>query len=312
MKDGILCINKPAGFTSFDVVAKLRGMLKLKKIGHAGTLDLSLIHISIEELSTFACQYAEVLAKSMGMPVIITDRDHVVAANGIPKREVLERRVSGELEEIMEQRRSYQHSGKEAFKPVEGISRSAAVIYPCLLYTSYLWLEVNLGVIVAALEELLHFFLARLTRVGTSASTVSYTHLPVNKFAQCKIIQHGSQKFPCQKISTDNTVAVSYTHLDVYKRQAWAILQKPCPHKRACPGPRDCSEYNHEKCLGALHWNGYYLSLIHILPSSARFIVYLAVYRNGYVLSVFSVFLVFIHRRIICSNREERPLFCKG
>ena len=39
MKDGILCINKPAGFTSFDVVAKLRGMLKLKKIGHAGTLD---------------------------------------------------------------------------------------------------------------------------------------------------------------------------------------------------------------------------------------------------------------------------------
>ena len=34
----------------------------------------------------------------------------------------------------------------------------------------YLWLEVNLGVIVAALEELLHFFLARLTRVGTSAS----------------------------------------------------------------------------------------------------------------------------------------------
>ncbi|HJB27060.1 MAG TPA: AbrB/MazE/SpoVT family DNA-binding domain-containing protein [Firmicutes bacterium] len=86
----------------------------------------------IEELSTFACQYAEVLAKSMGMPVIITDRDHVVAANGIPKREVLERRVSGELEEIMEQRRSYQHSGKEAFKPVEGISRSAAVIYPIL------------------------------------------------------------------------------------------------------------------------------------------------------------------------------------
>ncbi len=39
MKDGILCINKPAGFTSFDVVAKLRGILKLKKVGHAGTLD---------------------------------------------------------------------------------------------------------------------------------------------------------------------------------------------------------------------------------------------------------------------------------
>ena len=37
--NGILCINKPQGFTSFDVVAKLRGILKTRKIGHAGTLD---------------------------------------------------------------------------------------------------------------------------------------------------------------------------------------------------------------------------------------------------------------------------------
>lgn len=37
--DGIICINKPEGFTSFDVVAKLRGMTKIKKIGHSGTLD---------------------------------------------------------------------------------------------------------------------------------------------------------------------------------------------------------------------------------------------------------------------------------
>ena len=39
MKDGVLLINKPKGFTSFDVVAKLRGMLRTKKIGHGGTLD---------------------------------------------------------------------------------------------------------------------------------------------------------------------------------------------------------------------------------------------------------------------------------
>ena len=37
--NGILCVNKPQGFTSFDVVAKLRGILKTRKIGHAGTLD---------------------------------------------------------------------------------------------------------------------------------------------------------------------------------------------------------------------------------------------------------------------------------
>lgn len=37
--NGILNIDKPEGFTSHDVVAKLRGVLKMKKIGHAGTLD---------------------------------------------------------------------------------------------------------------------------------------------------------------------------------------------------------------------------------------------------------------------------------
>lgn len=37
--NGILCIHKPQDFTSFDVVKKLRGMTKIKKIGHAGTLD---------------------------------------------------------------------------------------------------------------------------------------------------------------------------------------------------------------------------------------------------------------------------------
>lgn len=39
MTDCILNINKPKGFTSHDVVAKLRGILKIKKIGHCGTLD---------------------------------------------------------------------------------------------------------------------------------------------------------------------------------------------------------------------------------------------------------------------------------
>lgn len=37
--DGILCVHKPPDFTSFDVVAKMRGIAKMRKIGHAGTLD---------------------------------------------------------------------------------------------------------------------------------------------------------------------------------------------------------------------------------------------------------------------------------
>ncbi|MEF9983327.1 MAG: tRNA pseudouridine(55) synthase TruB [Oscillospiraceae bacterium] len=37
--EGIILIDKPQDFTSFDVVAKMRGMAKTKKVGHAGTLD---------------------------------------------------------------------------------------------------------------------------------------------------------------------------------------------------------------------------------------------------------------------------------
>lgn len=37
--EGILAVYKPAGFTSHDVVAKVRRILRMKRIGHTGTLD---------------------------------------------------------------------------------------------------------------------------------------------------------------------------------------------------------------------------------------------------------------------------------
>ena len=39
MPSGIIIIDKPAGWTSMDVCAKLRGILKERRIGHGGTLD---------------------------------------------------------------------------------------------------------------------------------------------------------------------------------------------------------------------------------------------------------------------------------
>nr|MCR5825209.1 tRNA pseudouridine(55) synthase TruB [Oscillospiraceae bacterium] len=39
MPDGIVVIDKPAGWTSMDVCAKLRGAYHEKRVGHAGTLD---------------------------------------------------------------------------------------------------------------------------------------------------------------------------------------------------------------------------------------------------------------------------------
>lgn len=39
MPNGIIVIDKPAGWTSMDVCAKLRGIFREKRVGHAGTLD---------------------------------------------------------------------------------------------------------------------------------------------------------------------------------------------------------------------------------------------------------------------------------
>lgn len=39
MRNGILIVDKPKDFTSHDVIGKMRGILKMRQIGHAGTLD---------------------------------------------------------------------------------------------------------------------------------------------------------------------------------------------------------------------------------------------------------------------------------
>jgi len=88
----------------------------------------------IGELSTFAGQYSEVLYKAAGVPVVVCDRDHVIAVAGIPKKELIERRASVQLEEIMEQRKSFAFSTQDGKKlqPVEGSDRLALVASPIL------------------------------------------------------------------------------------------------------------------------------------------------------------------------------------
>lgn len=87
----------------------------------------------IGELSGFAGQYAEVLYKSAGLPIAITDNDHVIAAAGISKREILERRITKNLEELMENRAIHITTKEvEPLNAVEGFERRADVVYPII------------------------------------------------------------------------------------------------------------------------------------------------------------------------------------
>ena len=88
----------------------------------------------IGELSPFATQYADVIYKNTGHSILITDRDHVIAAAGISRKEVLERRVSHQLEAVMEERQSYYQSSPDDKKvhPVEGLDRASSVAIPII------------------------------------------------------------------------------------------------------------------------------------------------------------------------------------
>lgn len=79
-------------------------------------------------LGEFAAQLCETLHKSTGRPTLITDRDTIIALSGLPRRELLEKRVSVPLEHIMEGRQLYQRREESSPIPVSEVSADTTVL----------------------------------------------------------------------------------------------------------------------------------------------------------------------------------------
>lgn len=88
----------------------------------------------IGELSNFATLYTEALIKSTPMSVVICDRDHCIAAGALSKKEVLERRITAEYEDIIEARRPFirQAADMKSVNPLEGIDYKAGIALPII------------------------------------------------------------------------------------------------------------------------------------------------------------------------------------
>ena len=84
----------------------------------------------VGELSEFAGQYAEALSETCKLPIIICDRDHCIAAAGISKKQVLERRITPFLEEIMENRRTAVLDDSNLKGALEGVDSNISVAVP--------------------------------------------------------------------------------------------------------------------------------------------------------------------------------------
>ena len=89
------------------------------------------------ELTAFAGQYAESMAQSTGMTVCIADRDQVIAVAGGPKKELLQKTISSQLEEAVNERETFLAGiGGRAMIPVadedlEGITAQAIAPIIC-------------------------------------------------------------------------------------------------------------------------------------------------------------------------------------
>jgi tRNA pseudouridine55 synthase len=115
MEGGFILINKPSGITSHDVVDKLREITKIKKIGHAGTLDpfargLLILGIGREftkKLSIFQKKDKEYIATlRLGAESDTFDREGKIVekkVEEIPERKEIEEVLKsfvGEIEQI--------------------------------------------------------------------------------------------------------------------------------------------------------------------------------------------------------------------
>ena len=86
----------------------------------------------IGELSVSAMQYADAVATSCDLSIVICDRDHCVAAAGISKKEVIEKRVTAKLEEIMESRKAAVFDNGEEHFALDGVNKKMCVAAPII------------------------------------------------------------------------------------------------------------------------------------------------------------------------------------
>jgi len=89
----------------------------------------------IGELGNFATQYAEILAKISGHAVCITDRDVIIAVSGVPKKEILERKVSSDVENFLRDRTAYElkHPEDKKYTFAENIDKySISILTPII------------------------------------------------------------------------------------------------------------------------------------------------------------------------------------
>lgn len=127
--DQVLLVNKPLEWTSFDVVNKLRNKLKIKKIGHAGTLDPLATGLLIictgkmtKQIDAYQAQEKEytgkfIIGQTTPSHDLETEVSEPVDISGINEQQILEasQKFVGVLQQIPPLHSAIKVNGKRAY-----------------------------------------------------------------------------------------------------------------------------------------------------------------------------------------------------
>ncbi len=87
---------------------------------------------TLGELGSFAKQYAEILAQVALAPVIVSDREKVVASSSNFQSSVIGKAISKEYDKIVQSRKTYVTKSDRVLYPIQGVDLKALVCVPII------------------------------------------------------------------------------------------------------------------------------------------------------------------------------------
>ncbi len=125
----------------------------------------------IGELGEFASQYTESLTKVTGIPSCISDKDNIIAASGGPKKDLREKKVSVDLERIMNKKNTFlSDSGEKGVNVIENSDMyTAAVVAPIIFEGD------SIGSVIFLSDDKTKFCDAEIKLAETAAGFLSRT-----------------------------------------------------------------------------------------------------------------------------------------
>lgn len=87
----------------------------------------------IGELEPYTKQYAQVLHRASNLTAIICDTDHIIAVSGMPKKEVMEKKISNRVQEFIQNREFYYcESEHDKVELIQELSHEVGVLIPII------------------------------------------------------------------------------------------------------------------------------------------------------------------------------------